>query len=444
MLATSNADIVSEVCHFDLSKLVHGRNNHDQAQMIALLPSLRELTIWLLPHSDAFQARPLIRSPNHQHTSIVRLQGLALKIVQERVRVLAIQSDPKYKWAAAHVIKLPGFRNLENPTVSMEHLGMPNMIGFYRANGSLIGSHQGNAGKHPCIPLTLKCLHLTLCTRHTFALLHVFDSFAAGQLHLRHIALAFDMPAVPAIILCSASHTKLEPLYKKARRWLRRLTNLAYKCHHVEFLTDDSSSFTGELEAVTKPLNTKLALVAGKGLKFSECVARNMEGSRTRSSAERRLFLLHGVRHLQLFCSPTFDFIRWIEVVFFHGDRGAKSKSRKMARTFRYVIDSRLSSFTTTSPSLDFSFRVVPQHTSSLQQVPVLVTGLETTISLPAMSKPQTSRHLARSRRDVEQEPASPTLIFNGKAAEPSTKPSDLRSKFVASNFMEEDWMWYL
>lgn len=66
MLATSSADAVSKICHLDLSKLVHGQNNLDQAHLIALLPSLRELTICLPPHGDAFQARPLIRSPNHQ------------------------------------------------------------------------------------------------------------------------------------------------------------------------------------------------------------------------------------------------------------------------------------------------------------------------------------------------------------------------------------------
>lgn len=305
---------------------------HDQAQLIGLLPSLEELTIWLDPHIDVFQTRPLIHPLYHQHASVFPVQGPALKPLQDRLRVLTIMSDPKYSQSTAHTIKLPGFHHLQSLTVSMEHLGAPKTIQFYRPDDSVAEGTPGDTNK-PCLPLSLKSLHLISCTRMTFVLLDVFNKLSAGELHLRHITLAFDMLPIPAIILCGASHTRVEPLSRKVQRWLQRLASLAQKHHCVKFLTKDPcSSFTYELEAVAKLSNSEIALVAGQAYRFSECAARSQEELRERSAAECKLFLLHGIMYLHLFCSPTFDFTRWTNIVFFHGTK----------KTSRYAIFFRL------------------------------------------------------------------------------------------------------
>lgn len=330
----ADPDAALKVYHLDLSKCRYSPSDEqDQAQLVALLPSITELTIWLSPHSDAFRARPLIRSSYHQHDSVIP-QILAHKALTERVKVLTVRSDSKFRQSTANTIRLPGFRNLRSLTISMAHLGKPKTISFCRPDGSLLEPRQGSA-LYPCLPLSLTSLHLTSCTRQTFALLYVFDNIDSEELHLRRITLSFDMSTVSAVILCLSTHTKFEPSERKASRWLRRLKSLTHKLHFVNFLTSDlSMPFIKELEATTRISDSEIALVAGQGLRLSECMAHNREGPRKRSFAERKLFLLHGFSYRQLFCSPTFNYACWLEVAFFHG---VKSTSQTLA-TFRYLL----------------------------------------------------------------------------------------------------------
>jgi len=298
--------------------------SHDQARLVRFLPSLTELTVWLRPHSDVNQTSPFMWLLHHQHDSVMVIVGPALKTLPGRVRLLNIQSDFRYNGhGMTRTIKLPGFHQLRSLTVAMEHLGDPNKIRFQRSDGSLVKGDPGKTST-PCLPSTLKSLHLISCTRSVFSLLCLLDSFLPGELHLTHVTLAFDMPTISAIIWCGASYKKLEPLSTKEQRWLRRLVSLAQKHLRVEFFTTSPLSlFITELNAVAHLSDDEIAIVAGEGLQSSECVARRRDGwFRARSPAESTLFLLHGVKHRQLFCSFIFDFTRWTDTVFFHGNSG--------------------------------------------------------------------------------------------------------------------------
>lgn len=297
---------------------------HNVACLIEVLPSLTALAVWLAPHFDALQTSSFIWPIYHQHASSLLLAGPALKTLQGRLRILIIQSDPRFSGhGMTRTITLPGFHQLRILTVAMENLGAPRSVRFYRSDGSLAKGNSKDTST-PCLPLTLQTLHLTSCTRATFSLLNVLNSFPDGELSLTNTTLGFEMTTTSAIILCGASHKKSEPLSKKSQRWLRRLRSLEQQRHRVDFFTKSlSSSFITELEAVTHLTNEEIAIIAGESLQFSECVARGQDGRfRARSPAECRLFLLHGVRYRQLLCSPTFDFTLWTDTVFFHGNLG--------------------------------------------------------------------------------------------------------------------------
>lgn len=291
---------------------------------------------------------------HHQHDSALFVSGPALEFLQDRIRVLNIQSDLRYNsHGITRMIKLPGFHHLRSLTAAMEHLGVPDTIRLYRADGTVVRSTQSDTSM-PCLPLTLERLHLTSCTSLTFELLDVLDSLPPGELHLTQITLHFAMSPTPAIILCGTSHAQLESLCTTVQRWLRGLESLAQKHHRVQiFMRTSTSSFITELEAAAHLSNSEIALAAGGDLLFSVCVARSRDGLRERSSEECKFFLFHGVRYRQLFCRPTFNFTRRIDVFFFHGNSNPtfesdthvrKDDEQEATMPSRYVTTSSLTS----------------------------------------------------------------------------------------------------
>ncbi|KAH6644275.1 hypothetical protein C7974DRAFT_467935 [Boeremia exigua] len=290
--------------------------------LVALLPSLKEVTMSLPPREDPAQTTPSVWPLTYQHASVSPFDGIVLQMMQTKLQVLTIQSDARYQ---QHIIKLPGFLNLRSLTISMVHLGSPSSIDFYKPDVTSMDLKKQN-----WLPLTLTDLHLTSCTRSTFVLLDMFTSFSSDLLRLKRITLAFDMIASSALILCA-----MEQLPRcttmTALGWVQTLADLARKGLTVKLCAETSSplcisgrraTFTEELQAMTTLSSVEVTRIIRAGMQLSVAVARSRTGSRRRSSPlERRLFLLHGTDYPTLFSSPTFSATYWTEVTFFHGTR---------------------------------------------------------------------------------------------------------------------------
>lgn len=425
--------------------------------LVALCSMLKELTMWLPPRQNFARARPQVA--RHFYASVTPFEGPTLEILQQNLEVLTFKCGFQCKGNAIRLIRLPGFRNLKSLTIPMDNLGPPSMIDFYRSDVVFVKSRQGDdrdraAGRRACLPLTLTGLHLTSCNRHTFVLLDVLNCLPTGTLFLKCITLSFDVSACSALVLCSFSRW-LEPIKDKARKWKRMIENLVSNSHYIELFADQSSavykygrksSFLDEMNAITLLSHQEVAEIAGANMQLSDYVARSNTGPRARNTLlEHRLFLIHGIEHHGLFCSPTFDATYWADVAFFHNSpdcpceeqtrvsierpENTKARIRRATRHLPVVADLTKSAF---------SLRVPPHLGSTTQPSP-----------LPARSPSsfgakRVAKHTTNvSKREYTCRAEESTLIFNSDIWL-WTGIYNLRSGFQERFFQNEAWSWYL
>lgn len=188
---------------------------------------------------------------------------------------------------------------------------------------------------------------------------------------------------------------------------------------------------------MTKLRHREVAEIVRAGMQFSDCVAWNHTGPRTRSSlAEHDLFALHGTDHPALFSSPTFTAKHWIDVVFFHGAReakwGSESKlsfqSDQQQKAIQMVNDSssrcrlKMRRSNALIPGLrglstfSFSPSMPIHHNLSSPTLPRSVSFLGTTVSTPVASKPRPKRYLSTSKRKTMRRAPQSCLLFNSGA----------------------------
>lgn len=442
--------------------------------LVALIPSLKEVTMWLPPHGESLQTRPPIWPHLYQHASITPLEGPLLEIMQGCLRVLTIKSNAKYTRHASHVINVPAFRNLRSLTMSMEHLGSPSGIGLYNSNAEMINSCQDYKQPrlvHNWLPLTLSDLQLTSCTKSAFVLLSIFNSLPSGHLQLKLIKLVFDMPASSALLLCMMEGPP-ECVNIKARGWIQILTNLIHKGHKVDLYAEQmaprskdghKATFMDELYAMTKLSVGEIAKVVPAGMQFSDCVARDLTGPRLRSAAlEYKLFLLHGEYHPELLSSPRLTVHKWADVALFHGaqegaapwlkssnkrryqqqntERAAVGQSEE--RILRTRRDKSAVRICADLSSFDFSVQVQPLL-SDVQSPLSLGSENDIIVVLLAHKIPHKNKRPRTNRTGTRRRTRCSTLVFSSDVTASET-PFDHQALFSDSSFNAEDWKWYL
>ncbi|KAJ8112689.1 hypothetical protein OPT61_g4996 [Boeremia exigua] len=442
--------------------------------LVASLPSLREVTMWLPPTGDAVETNPIIPLFHRQNASFAPFDSLTLEVMQMCLRVLTIESDAKYPRNVSHVISMPGFRNLRSLTMSMEHLGSPIQLTFYSPDDTLETSSRNNndvgvLSKAVYWPLTLTDIHLTSCNKFTFNLLETLGQVPSVQPHPIHVTLDFDIPASSALILCAMEGPTDHP-GRTASIWTNTLADLDSKGYRVDFSTKGTlpvcmngrkATFMEELQAMTKLSLGEVARIGRAGMQFSDCVAQSYNGPRTRSSPlEYKLFLLHGGDYPTLFSSPTFTATSWVHAAFFHGASGAESKPKTSsmieclpkrhvdyegAKQLRYVPSKsrrrrRIGGVHANLSGFVFPYSVHCRLLSKLQPLSEQFSVLGNVIKIPAPSTLRSSRYGVK--RDAKRRMQPSSLIFDSSKGD-LTAFFDHTSMFAEQIFAEEDWKRY-
>ncbi|KAF1357613.1 hypothetical protein EJ07DRAFT_157609 [Lizonia empirigonia] len=432
--------------------------------LVAVCPNLKEVAICLPPHRSFAQTIPQTLSENYQYAAVVPFESPTLEVLQRNLEALIIKCDFRCTGNAIHIIRLPGFHNLKSLLMPMNNLGTTKLIEYYRLDplddSCLQSTQSTHDDKVACLPMTLTDLHLTSCNKQTFALLYVLNGFKTGLLCLKNITLSFDVSACSALILCAAGRWP-ESITDRARRWRQRLHSLVSKHYSVQIYTNQSlaickagrkASFLEELDAMAILSCSEVAEIARANMQLSDCVARNLIGPRRRKCPlEHQIFVNHGIDHLELFCSPTFNAASWADVVFFHGTRnstsgqglqGAVNAENKVSKA--KTSSSRLSSLKDLTHSA-FSMRIPPRQSPISQSIPTPILSLSAlsatlTSSIP---RPEVKNRLTVSRKDYARKIVESNLIFNGDI-ELWKGLYNQRSEFKEILFSKEVWKWYL
>ena len=328
--------------------------------LASLCPNIKSFTIEL-PEAIAFTSgrppRPLnlaphnLPSPNPELLPVAPFQGPALELMRQRLEVLTIAENTRWKGPATveilepqdlewrnmgtHTITLAGFSKLVRLDIPMDALGRPHSIMFLDPNRPIDAIRDSSAdvgspisgrkfktweeSRTKVIPLTIRYLHVRSCGKWTFAFLQRVNSVPVEHLKLKHIELFCNTGPEQLIALCNITD-------EDHFSYLELLKELACKGIKISF-------YTGPRESPIDMLQELLALSTISSMEIwrfalsrMPCTALNRKSSlkRRSSTISSRLFLRHVGCHFHLFNSPTFEATSWAQGAFFHGVRNTK------------------------------------------------------------------------------------------------------------------------
>ncbi|KAE8838036.1 hypothetical protein PTNB73_03956 [Pyrenophora teres f. teres] len=323
--------------------------------LASLCPNIKSVKVEL-PEASAFTSsqppRPLhlaphdLPSPNPELLPVAPFQGPALGIMQQRLEVLTIAENTRWKGPATveileakdltwrnmgtHTITLAGFSKLRRLDVPMNALGRPQFIVFLDPNrptdttrdravdaASTTSDRKvqmSEVSRTKIIPLTIRYLHLRSCGKWTFAFLQSVNSVPVEDLKLKHIELFFNTGPQQIVAQCTTMD--------EGRFGYRRiLMELARKGIKISFYTGPEElplDMLQELLTLSTISPMELWRFALSRLPFT-ALNRQCCVKRRSSTITSRLFLRHVGYHFQLFNSPTFEATSWAQGAFFHG-----------------------------------------------------------------------------------------------------------------------------
>ncbi|KAI2486576.1 hypothetical protein Ptr902_00709 [Pyrenophora tritici-repentis] len=400
--------------------------------LASLCPNIKSVKIEL-PEASVFTSsqppRPIhlapysLPSPNPEFLPVAPFQGPALRIMQQRLEVLTIAENTRWKGPATveileaqdltwrnmgtHTITLAGFSKLKRLDVPMSALGRPQSIVFLdptrptdtmrdkaadaASPSSVRKINMSQVSRTKVIPLTIRYLHLRSCGKWTFAFLQSINSVPVEDFKLKHIELFFNIGPQQIVAQCT--------IVDEGRfSYSRVLMELARKGIKISFYTGPEEvplDMLQELLTLSAISPMELWRFALSRVPFT-ALNRQCSVKRRSSTIASRLFLRHVGHHFQLFNSPTFEATSWIQGAFFHGVKNTrwdpqlqdcKAKVRLVGSRGKFVKAWITRSFPALRnlDTFDFCFRV----SNDCTQLPKEISFLGATFTFPENARTQ-------------------------------------------------------
>ncbi|RMZ69654.1 hypothetical protein GMOD_00006493 [Pyrenophora seminiperda CCB06] len=328
--------------------------------LTSLCPNIKSVKIEL-PEARKFTSaqppRPIHLAPtslpslNLELLPVAPFQGPALAIMQQRLEVLTIAENTRWKGPATtevlegrdlqwrnmgtHTITLAGFSKLKRLDISMEALGRPHSIVFQDLNRPNDTMHNSAAdvantrlerkangpedSRVKIIPLTIRFLHIRSCGKWTFVFLQMVNKVPMEHLKLQLIELFLDTGPEHVIAKCTT-------MDESRFSYLQVLLELTRKGIKISFYTGVQAVPVNMVEVLLAISHISPIELWPFSISSMPWTSLNRESSMKRRSSTigSRLFIRHAGYYFGLFNSPTFEVTLWTQCAFFHGVNDTK------------------------------------------------------------------------------------------------------------------------